>query len=83
MLQRNSQTLDLDTKVEIFRQELGSISDWRKMDAEFDARYAKNEVEVPSTADPMPRRSVSVPPATRIQPAGGSYEVPFAIGRPR
>lgn len=83
-LQKQAKRLDPAVQDEVFRQELASIlAQSGAMNEEFDYLYARQVAEDPSLADALPSRLASVPPSSRLQPAGGSFDVPFAIGRAR
>ena len=72
LLQKQTRVLDMDTKAEIFRQELGSISEWRKMATAFDKNFAKYEAEAPVPARPAPKPVAPTPLAPRFSPPEAS-----------
>ena len=82
-MQKPTKALDPKVKEAVFRQELGSFLAANAANDEFMARYEKSLDDDHLMADPMPRRGVSVPQSPPRPTAGGSFEVPFSIGKPR
>ena len=72
-----------ESEAEVLREGLASFLSLQATNGEFDAMYARMVAEDPSLADPMPAWPSSAPFPPRFQPAGGAFDVPFAIGKPR
>ena len=83
VLQKPAKGLDPAAKAEVFRQELGSIFSQGASDAELDAMIKKIEAKYPMPTDSTPNRGAPVPPSSRFSSNGGSFEVPFAVGKAR
>ncbi len=83
MLQKPAKGLDQAAKAEVLRQELGSFCPETATDAELDAMIKKIEAKYPSPTDSTPNRGAPVPPSSRFSANGGSFEVPFAVGKAR
>ena len=82
-LEKQAKAIDPAAELEASRRELASFLSDAKMGEEFDAMYEAAVAKDPGLADPWPARLSQTAPSTRIPAAGGSFELPFAIGRPR
>jgi hypothetical protein len=83
VLQKPAKGLDPAAKAEVFRQELGSFCPETASDAELDAMIKKLDANCPSPTASAPNRGAPVPPSSRSRANGGSFEVPFAVGKAR
>ena len=86
-LERQAKAAQPLSPAESYRKELGSFLTIEKIDADFDAieaRLDRRDAELAriGRSKPAPTPAREVPPA-RFSAAGGSFELPFAIGRPR
>ena len=89
-LERQAKAVKPLSPAESYRKELGSFLTIEKIDADLDAieaRLDRRDAELarigrskPAPTAPSPARMASEP---RFSAAGGSFELPFAIGRPR
>ena len=89
-LEKQARSAEPLSPAESYRKELGSFLSIEKIDADLDAIEAqldRRDAELarigrskPAPTPPSPAREV--PPA-RFAAPGGSFELPFAIGRPR
>jgi hypothetical protein len=73
LLEKQVESVDPDMQAEIFRQELGSFLDLKKLDDEMDALY-------PELAMPVPRKGAVQAPQNVSR---GPVDVPMTIGRAR
>ena len=81
-IEGRAKAADPEVQAEADRRELGSFWAADAMGEEFDAMYEAAVADDPSLADPYPARITQAPPTTRFA-AGGSFDLPFAIGRAR
>ena len=89
-LEKQAKAVKPPSPAESYRKELGSFLSIEKIDADLDAieaRLDRRDAELarigrskPAPTPPSPARMASEP---RFSAAGGSFELPFAIGRPR
>ena len=82
-LEKASRAADPAIQAEASRRELASFLSYEKMGEEFDAMYEAAVAKDPGLADPWPTRLTPAAPSARIPTAGGSFDLPFAIGRAR
>jgi hypothetical protein len=76
LVEKQAQAISPDLQAEIFRQELGSYLDLKKMDDEMEALY-------PELAVPGPQNGFKPAPMTPQTMPKGRVDVPITIGRPR
>ena len=74
-------------RLEAMERELGSFLPPEEIDADLDRMEAKYDrldaIDAARLGRAVPPTAVGTPPATRSPAAGGSFDLPFAIGRAR
>ena len=86
-LEKQAKAAQPSASAESSRQELGSFLTFQQLNAQLDeleARLNRRDAELARTgrSKPAPSPAREVPPA-RFSAAGGSFDLPFAIGQPR
>ena len=82
-LEKQAKAVEPPSPAEPSRKELGSFLTFQQLNAQLDvleARLDRRDAELARINRSKPARMASEP---RFSAAGGSFDLPFAIGRPR